>query len=45
MDKGKLILDGKPRDVFSNVEKMKSIGLDVPQVTELSYELQKQELI
>ena len=41
MDKGRLILDGKPRDVFSNVEKMKSIGLDVPQVTELSYELQK----
>ena len=41
MDKGKLILDGKPRDVFSNVEKMKSIGLDVPQVTELSYELHK----
>ena len=41
MDKGKLILDGKPRDVFSNVEKMKNIGLDVPQVTELSYELQK----
>ena len=41
MDKGKLILAGKPRDVFSNVEKMKNIGLDVPQVTELSYELQK----
>ena len=41
MDKGKLILDGKPRDVFANVEKMKNIGLDVPQVTELSYELQK----
>ncbi|MCQ2968600.1 MAG: energy-coupling factor transporter ATPase [Clostridium sp.] len=41
MDKGKLILDGKPRDVFSNVEKIKSIGLDVPQVTELCYELQK----
>ena len=34
MDKGKLILDGKPRDVFSNVEKIKNIGLDVPQVTE-----------
>lgn len=44
MDKGKLILDGKPRDVFSNVEKMKNIGLDVPQVTELSYELQKVEI-
>ena len=41
MDKGKLILDGKPRDVFSNVEKMKNIGLDVPQVTEICYELQK----
>ena len=44
MDKGKLILDGKPRDVFSNVEKMKNIGLDVPQVTELSYELQKEAI-
>ena len=31
----------KQIDVFSNVEKMKSIGLDVPQITELSYELQK----
>ena len=41
MNKGQLILDGKPRDVFSNIQKMKSIGLDVPQVTELSYELQK----
>ena len=36
MDKGKLILDGKPRDVFSKVEKMKSIVLEVPQVPELS---------
>ena len=41
MDKGKLILDGKPRDVFSNVKMMKDIGLDVPQVTELCYELGK----
>ncbi|MBE6054650.1 MAG: energy-coupling factor transporter ATPase [Clostridium sartagoforme] len=39
MDAGKVILEGKPREVFSNVEKMKRIGLDVPQVTELSYEL------
>ena len=40
MDEGKIILEGKPRDVFSNVRKIKEIGLDVPQVTELCYELQ-----
>ena len=39
MDDGKILLDGKPREVFSRVEKMKEIGLDVPQVTELCYEL------
>lgn len=41
MDGGKIILEGLPRDVFAQVEKMKEIGLDVPQVTELCYELQK----
>ncbi|GAB6168998.1 energy-coupling factor transporter ATPase [Clostridium carnis] len=41
MDNGKIILEGIPRDVFSKVETMKRIGLDVPQVTELCYELQK----
>jgi energy-coupling factor transport system ATP-binding protein len=41
MDEGKLIMEGTPREVFSNVPKMKSIGLDVPQVTELAYELSK----
>jgi ABC-type cobalt transport system, ATPase component len=41
MDTGKIITEGVPRDVFSNVEKMKSIGLDVPQMTELSHELCK----
>ncbi|MGL5354863.1 MAG: energy-coupling factor transporter ATPase [Clostridium sp.] len=40
MDKGRVILEGVPRDVFSKVETMKNIGLDVPQVTELCYELQ-----
>ena len=40
MDKGKLILDGAPREVFSNVELIRKIGLDVPQATELSYILQ-----
>ena len=34
-------LEGTPREVFSKVEKMKEIGLDVPQVTELCYELKK----
>lgn len=42
MDKGEKIMEGTPREIFSKVEKIKSIGLDVPQVTELAYELQKE---
>ncbi len=41
MDKGKVILDNTPRAVFSHVAEMKKIGLDVPQVTELAWELKK----
>ena len=41
MDNGEIIMDGKPKEVFSEVETMKRIGLDVPQVTLLAYELQK----
>ena len=41
MDKGKVIMEGIPRDIFSEVETMKKIGLDVPQVTEICYELKK----
>ena len=41
MDKGKVIMQGIPRNIFSEVEIMKKIGLDVPQVTEICYELQK----
>ena len=41
MDKGHIILDDVPEKVFSDVEKIKSIGLDVPQATEFAYELQK----
>ena len=37
MDNGEIIMDNVPREVFSNVELMKKIGLDVPQVTELMY--------
>lgn len=42
MDTGKLVMEGNPREIFSNVEDMKKIGLDVPQVTELAYELKKE---
>lgn len=42
MDEGKVKLTGTPREVFSEVKKMKDIGLDVPQVTELAYELQQE---
>ncbi|WP_194191689.1 energy-coupling factor transporter ATPase [Clostridium chrysemydis] len=41
VDDGKAIMEGTPKKIFSNVEKMKEVGLDVPQVTELSYELNK----
>lgn len=41
IDDGEIVLDGTPKDVFRNVEKIKSLGLDVPQVTELAYELKK----
>lgn len=41
MEKGKVIIDDVPKKVFSEVEKIKQIGLDVPQVTELLYRLRK----
>lgn len=42
IDEGNIILDGTPKEVFRNVEQLKSVGLDVPQVTELAYELRKE---
>lgn len=42
IDSGKIVLDGKPEEVFSNIEEVKRLGLDVPQVTELLYELKKE---
>lgn len=39
MDEGKIIMEGTPRKIFSQVRKMKDMGLDVPQMTELAYEL------
>jgi energy-coupling factor transport system ATP-binding protein len=39
IDGGKVILDGKPKEVFKNVDILKSVGLSVPQVTEVFYKL------
>ena len=44
MNEGKLVMQGKPREIFSKVEKLKELRLDVPQVTELAYELSKEGL-
>lgn len=41
MDGGNVMMEGNPREIFPQVERMKNIGLDVPQVTELAYELKK----
>jgi energy-coupling factor transport system ATP-binding protein len=41
MNKGRVVRDDVPVKVFSDVEYMKELGLDVPQVTELAYELKK----
>lgn len=39
MDQGRIVLQGKPKEVFAQVELLKRYRLDVPQVTELAYEL------
>lgn len=44
MEKGKLALEGTPREVFSNVTRLKEIGLDVPYMTELAHLLKKDGL-
>lgn len=41
IDGGEVIMDNVPKKIFSNVETMKNLGLDVPQVTELCWELKK----
>ena len=44
MGEGKIVMQGTPREIFSQVEKLKSYRLDVPQVTLLAYELKKSGL-
>lgn len=39
MDQGKLVLDGTPREIFSKVEELKSLRMDVPLITDLAHEL------
>jgi len=42
LNKGRKELEGSAREVFSNVKEMKELGLTVPQVTEIAYELEKE---
>ncbi len=44
MDNGKVVMEGTPRQIFSQVDKLKELRLDVPQVTELAYEIKKEGL-
>lgn len=44
MDNGKVVMEGTPRQIFLQVDKLKELRLDVPQVTELAYELKKEGL-
>lgn len=44
MEEGKVVLQGRPVEIFTQVKALKEIGLDVPQVTELAYELRKEGL-
>ena len=44
MNEGKIILDGKPSEVFVQIDTLKSIGLDVPEATELTHMLIKKGL-
>ncbi len=42
MEDGDIVLEGTPREVFSKVGELKALGLDVPQVTDLAFELRKE---
>ena len=41
MDDGRLVMDGTPREIFSRVKELKEYRLDVPQITELAWELKE----
>ncbi len=41
MDDGRVVMDGTPKQVFSQVPRLRELGLDVPQVTQLCWELRQ----
>lgn len=41
LDQGRIVLEGTPREVFSRVNRLKELGLDVPALTELALKLRK----
>ena len=41
LDKGKIVMQGRPKEIFRQVDKLKEIGLDVPQMTELAHDLRQ----
>ncbi|MDE6640558.1 MAG: energy-coupling factor transporter ATPase [Acetatifactor sp.] len=45
MDKGRIAMEGTPKEIFSEVEDLQELRLDVPQVTLLAYELQKRGIM
>ena len=44
MQEGRIVMQGNPREIFSKVKELNELGLDVPQMTELAYELRKEGL-
>ena len=44
MDSGNVVMQGNPKEIFSQVDTLKKYGLDVPQVTLLAYELKKSDV-
>lgn len=44
MDKGKIAMEGTPREIFSRVDELKALRLDVPQITNCAHELRKRGL-
>lgn len=44
MDDGRIILDGSPREVFTHINTLKNVGLDVPEATELAMLLNKEDI-
>ena len=45
MEKGKIVLEGTPQEVFRHIDKLREIGLDVPYMSELKYELRKEGIM